>query len=374
MSRRLRGAIRRRAAVVCLLALAGGSTPAPAKNLRGVWYFGGNLFYHTTRDSLISNAADPADPRPADFLTRETSLEDGVAYGLTAGFGLTDWLSLQLDAGYHKGSLGPVDAYTEARYPVAGAINPNALTLLASKEESIPFSGGDLTQIPVSLSAVLRFRKDRPLNPFLSAGYGRLFLSFDADDEVAALNARMAAMRITRIDNEQGIEITPARHRPFKAEGRVPSSFPLSVRVQDSDRFDLRAGMEYALTGRMGLVVNAGYVFVSEPVKLDLAGQDEVILSIFPEELFREDGSLRLFNSLGGHPNPRVNPSDPNSPFLTCPKNTTDDFDNDGNPGDLCYDGGNPNFVPRPSGMFLVQGGELDLSGYDVHIGLRFYF
>src|SRR5262249_10337033 len=101
--------------------------PAHAEDLKGKWYFGGNLSFLSTTDSIRSNAGiiigslgddgipftgDPnedegcvafsnsnrpfCDPRPDDLLAREASVEETFKYDLTAGFGVTSWLNLQL--------------------------------------------------------------------------------------------------------------------------------------------------------------------------------------------------------------------------------------------------------------------------------------
>src|SRR5262245_17386849 len=70
---------------------------ALAEDLEKKWYFGGSLGFHTTQDEISSNAAMAFDPRPDDFISREVAVEDTIRFDLTAGFGLSKWLSLQLD-------------------------------------------------------------------------------------------------------------------------------------------------------------------------------------------------------------------------------------------------------------------------------------
>src|SRR5262249_20192393 len=120
--------------------------PAHAEDLEGRWYAGGHLSFLSTTDGIRSNAeiilgpfgddgvpftGDPneqlncslsvtfCDPRPNDLLGRESSIEETFAYDLTAGFGFTKRLSLQLDAAYFKGDVGPVQVFLSDHFPVA---------------------------------------------------------------------------------------------------------------------------------------------------------------------------------------------------------------------------------------------------------------
>jgi len=358
-----------RLAMLAVLALASGT--ADAKDTKGLWFFGGALGYHTTFDSVPVNADLPGDPRPDDYASREITLGDGLSYALSAGFGLTDHLTLQVDAGYYRSDVGDVDVYLTDGYPVAlNMLDPINVNAFRYRTASTPIPAGTLAQWPVSLTGTYRFRKDRPLTPYVGAGIGMIFIDLDTSDEVMALNERLSALRIRAVADEHGRDIMPPAYQPLQGIGRVPMEHPVGLEVDDAIEWHLTAGMEYFLGDRMSFVVDARYMYTSQKIVIDLGGQDQVDYTIWSEKLFRPDGSVRLFRNNGGFPNPYVDPSDPSKGIVTCAVKTTGDFDNDGHRDDLCYSA----ILGDPQGTFLVQGGSIDLSGFSVHLGMRFYF
>src|SRR5262245_58672534 len=209
---------------------------AHAEDLARRWYFGGSLAFLSTTDDIRPNATinvgPPGDdgipftgdrnesiqcvetggfsqvfcdPRPDHLLSREMTIEETLKLDLTGGFGLTSWLSLQVDASYFKGDVGPVDAFTRQFYPHAPDPNFNPVpTGLTRSEESFPILAGQITEIPVSISGVVRFRQETSLNPYVGVGGGIIFAEMDVSDDVGALNRRLGNMHIKAASNEWG--------------------------------------------------------------------------------------------------------------------------------------------------------------------------
>lgn len=401
--------------------------PVQAEDLKGKYYLGGNLSFLSTTDDIRSNSAiifshqfgddgipftgdpnelqgcsrtgtpsftnDPfCDPRPDDLLARETAIEETFKLDLTGGFGLTSWLSLQVDASYFKADVGPIDVFLRDAFPVSSnPLNPTALTTLRDRETVIPVQAGKITEIPVSLTGVVRFRKDSPLNPYIGVGAGMIFAEMDVGEDVASLNSRLASMRVRFVGNERGNDIPGLRGtQPQSADGRVPFTYPVSVKVEDAFEWHLIGGAEYFLNDRISLVFDARYSFADQNLLIEMAGEDQVNLIIYPEPMFRQDGSLKVFNARAEAPNTLCSEAGPNAigcagagPFarvnphsnqrFTCP--TVGDFDDDGRV-DQCYNilNASPRGVTQPSGMVVVQGGKIDLTGFAVAIGARFHF
>jgi hypothetical protein len=340
-----------------------------AKGVADRWYFAGSLGYVATRDTIANNAGEPFDPRPAHFESRETDVHDGPALAFQLGFGLTRSFSIQLDAAYFQGEVGPIDVYLQDQFPIAAnPLNPTVLNLMHSRERTIPVSAGELTQIPIGLSAVLRFRTDRTFNPYIGGGGGRIYARMDHDGDVTDLNARLGRLRILSLHDEHHAIITPDVPGLVAAEARVPWVYPVSVEVDDAWEGHIMAGLEWSASDRLSIVAEARYTFTGQSVMIDLEGQDQVNASIFSEKLFRKDGSVALFNQVPMAPNPFVD-NNPALGHVGCILTSTGDFDGDGHLGDLCY----PQTF-EPQGIFLVQGGELNLSQTTLSVGLRVYF
>jgi len=351
------------------------STTAGAATDSVRWYFSSDLNYHTTQDSIRSNATLGSDPRPDDLVEREITVQDTLSYSLAIGFNLKSWLALQLDLGFFRGEVGPIDVFLTDRFPVAtDPSNPSNLNAVRNRQTTIPVAAGRLTEIPVFLSGVSNFRRDKPFRPYLAVGFGEVFAELDEVDDVEDLNARLRSLRIRAVLNEQGQEITPPEYDGLKDAGRVPLTNPVFVRVDNGLAFRVSAGLEYAVNERLSVVSALTFVSTDAQIIIDLAGQDQVDFRIYSEELFRKDGSLKIFNSAGLAPNPLVDPSDPSKGRLKCPAGTIGDFDKDGRGGDVCYFNDPLSAVDDPVGVLLVQGGTITLGGFSAQIGIRFYF
>ncbi|HEY3176181.1 MAG TPA: outer membrane beta-barrel protein [Candidatus Polarisedimenticolia bacterium] len=410
--------------VVCLSAAAL-TAPAQAEDLRGRWYFGGHLGFLSTTDSIRSNAdiiigpvGDDGipftgdlneeqgcvgalstntycDPRPDDLLSRETTIEETVRAELDAGFGITSWLTFQLDASYFRGDVGPVDTFLRDHFPVSSGATAGVLDRFDDRERIIPVQAGTITEIPISLTGIVRFRKDSPLNPYVGVGLGMVFANIERSNDVDELNNRIASMRIRGIRDEFN---EPIGNPPSSqtVNGRIPFQNALRVDVKDSFEWHLVAGAEYFFNDKLSLVFDARYVFADQYLELDLGGEDQINLLIFSEKLFRPDGSVQIFSykgeapntlcadtgkpdGMGGtmyvgagcnnQPNGFVNPG-----ISNCP--TSGDFDGDGQT-DRCYGqnvGESPSGIRDPRGDVIVQGGRISLTGFAIATGLRFHF
>src|SRR5262249_555467 len=142
----------------------------------------------------------------------EITIEDRLSYGLTAGFGVTKWLSMQLDVGYFKGRVGPVDSYFADSFPISSdPSNPTNLNATRTRESSVPFDPGEATEIPVTISGIVRFRVDKTVNPYVGLGFGRIFSGVTGSDGLAAIDARLARLHITGEQDEFGKDLVPQR-------------------------------------------------------------------------------------------------------------------------------------------------------------------
>ena len=191
-------------------------SPVAAEDVRGRWSFSLGVGMMSTLDDIRNNAsvlrledpgrgfpddisddlvvADSNDRRQDDLLGRETAVEERQIYNLSVGYGLTSWLSLQVDVGYYQGNVGNLDTFNIDRRFVDlnddNTLSDGQGELLSTpfRDASVPMSVGQLEQIPVMFNAVFRFRKDSPFNPILGAGVGWIFTDFDESDAFRDLN------------------------------------------------------------------------------------------------------------------------------------------------------------------------------------------
>src|SRR5262245_22900130 len=324
---------------VAFVALAA-TSPSHAEDVKGKWYFGARLGFLSTTDDIRSNASiiigplgddgipftgDPneeqdctenssntfCDPRPDDLLSRETAIEETFKLDLDAGFGMTSWLSLQLDASYFKGDVGPIDTYLKDHFPCdnsavpGNCVSENAATLSGFKdrEKVIPVQAGTITEIPVSLTAIVRFRKDSPLNPYIGVGFGMIFADMDVSSDVAELNDRMNALHITGMANEFNDNITNPKDQSLASSGKIPFRNELKVEVNNAFEWHLAAGAEYFWNDKFSVVFDARYIFADEYLYMNLGGEDQIDVLHYTEEVYRPDGTTRYFVNQAQGPN-----------------------------------------------------------------------
>jgi len=209
---RRRTCVRRRAATLAMLvALLAVQLPALAEDERGRWTigFGGGIL--STFDDIRSNAAvveldnigrvnDISDDNPIDWdtrqddlLGRETSNEEVQTFNFSVAYGLTPWLSLQVDLGYYEGNVSNLDTFRMYRhYAALDSDNVNDDPLQTPLHDaSVPINVGQLEQIPMTVSAIFRFRRDSPFNPILGAGVGWVFTDLQDSQAFSDLNAEI---------------------------------------------------------------------------------------------------------------------------------------------------------------------------------------
>jgi opacity protein-like surface antigen len=423
----LRGPARAAIAALMLLAFSGG--PALAEDLKGKFYIGGNLGVLVTNDNIRNNAAliiaplgdDGApftgdkgeevscdsgniavycDPRPDDLIARQTAIETTFQGDIRFGYGLTSSLSLEFSAGYFEGNVNNLDVYTTKLVPISNnpldpcldPSNPQAepcrLTSNKLVDFKTPITAGKITEIPLELNAIVRFRKDSNLNPYLGGGIGYLITSLEQSPEVDAMNKRFASLHLLNTSDEFG----PNFGKVFSSSSDGNAAFlnPAEVTIDDGFQWQFTGGVDYFFNDWMSLQFEAKYVIArnlpwdgssdAHTVKISFKGEDQINLFGYPEDMFRANGSVKVFTKAGGPPNP-VDPASPSGMRFDCDiDNDGDiiddlkkDYDGDGNGPDQCYDP-----APGVSGTLrqttVAQGGSIDLTNFTFGFGLKFHF
>lgn len=388
-----------------------------AEDVKGKFYVGGNLAILVTTDNIRSNAAliiaplgrDGApftgdrgeviscdstrsnvfcDPRPDDLLSRQTQLQQTLKFDGHIGYGLTSNFSLQLDSGYYKGDITNFDVFTQKVVPFSsnpldpcvalGANDPfgpgvpcefhNSRT----KSEKTPIKAGKVTEIPLVLNGILRFRKDSNFNPYIGAGVGYLLTSVNQSDAVDALNARLSGLHIISMTDEFGDRFGRNLVAP-DTDGNAPFNRPTTVSIDKGFMYQFVGGGEYFFNDRVSLVFDARYAISGQAINILMrGGQDQIDVTAFTEDIFRKDGSLRVFLAQNSPPNPVIDPNNPGFRYVCDFQTSPPPRDYDGNGKvDACFGGSG---FRKPEEKIVVQGGQIRLSNFNFGFGIRFHF
>ena len=336
---------------------------------------------------------DPfCDPRPDDLVAREGTIEEALGFGVTAVFDVTRRFQLAFDANYYKSEVGPIDVYSIETYPVFFA---DQVIALLDRDVKEPIPAGELTQMPLSLTGLVRLRPDKSIRPYFGAGAGIILTEFEQDDAVDELQARLESLRVRGFANEHGRNVTPINNRSdFEFNnGLLRYTDKIVVETDDAYEWHLTAGLEYMFNDRLSMTFDARYLFADNEVAITIMGEKQLDIFTWPDEIYHPNGRLAVFSPTGGPPNPfciavpngygcaglppgkRVTPVDGpnnggvNGPPFTCPGRA--DFDGNGSK-DWCYFPGLKSAAGNDIlGMWVVQGGTIELSGYAFAMGIR---
>ncbi|MGD8376963.1 MAG: outer membrane beta-barrel protein [Acidobacteriota bacterium] len=381
-----------------------GATGAWAENTKGRWDIGGGFYFVSTVDDIRNNAAfvlfdQPgpdgipntgdetilfADPRPDDLITRETTLQEGVAFNVNFSYGVTDWLALQIDVGHYDANVVQLDTWVHQEgffdanddqlwdRAEGGQSRSGACVPPACFEQSQPFAAGSVTQIPISLNFVFRFRKDSPLNPYVGVGAGYVLLDssvsgrLDQVNEVLSGEAYPQGSRCSDLGLEPGCKIATVGTNNYFPTYEVcqretcPTFQDFTVDVEDAVQYNLMAGVEYFFNSKVSMYFDARYNFLNTSVNLKSPAYSSY------EQLHFNFASVAdtlpycgdaMFDDFGFPP--QFSRNDQGLPDVCRPGTPAE-------PGELEID--------RLTDELLIQGGTIDLSNYTLGVGVRFYF
>ncbi len=368
---------------ILVLALAMSFIPsAQAEDLSGRWQLGGSISWQSTQDSIRSNAAfalfDPLgadgiantgdeeflflDPRRDSLVEREASVDDDIRFDLQVAYGIKSWLSVQLEASYFSTNLIQFDTFvSQTRYVDNGdrILVFDGFCCVTEERQSTqsqPFVPAEVTQIPITASAVFRFWPEGVWNLFLTAGVGYVFIDIDETERFEQLNRIITNESMLRLSTQQ----IPLRDDPNQAllellyllestTGQLEQPDAITIEADDSMQYTLGVGGNYFINSHWAMDFEIRYLLMEQDIKIDVSGYDQLNYRYRSPENLLGCGNRLLF---------------PDELFPP-------DFDRF-NRGivDLC----------RPSNAFpfsdqvLVQGGTINLSSWVFRFGVRYVF
>lgn len=320
------GSKRLTGAVVAVVAVATWCGTAYAEDTKGKWQFGFGISYYATTDYIRSNsdvaiagtvagqggsalpAVGSVDDRPDENMLNEPSIQDDFRFDFSASYGLTRWLALELQTGYLNSAVGQIEYYNENKtHPLAPGVEikigsdnvrvcgPSRSGSCYSFQDSgfsstrsnefIPV--GEITEIPLMLSGLVRFRPESPLDPYIGLGVGYIFTDLAVSDEFTAKSDEVSSRTV---NNASYGEVTDQGHpnRIAPAPGFQPG--PMTVDVSDGFEYHVVGGVDYYVNDKFSMYVDARYVWAESQVDVKIDGAHQVRMPAF------DDGRLQMFN------------------------------------------------------------------------------
>ena len=422
------------AGAVIVTALSG--TPLRAEDTRKKWQFGAGFSYWSTDDNIRSNATtafapvDPSqgqnlpsilfsDPRPDANELNEPTIQDSFKFDFQSSFGLTRWVALQLDMSYFRGDVGNIEFYSEdSTVPISfsptppddpvnpgdppstqppNPLDPSHSICAPTSSSSTPPPGskpcflidnqspstvrrnaflpvGQITEIPVSVSGIVRFRPESPFDPYIGAGVGYIFTSLDTSKSrigtplVMTSSNSAGSNKIFSMNGFDGVRdftnglvveairsgargiLTYPCHQTFnpnnciadptRPAGGTPLT-ALSASVDDGMEYHLTGGVDYYFSDRWSVYIDARYVWAQSRVKIRVNDEEQIITS------FKDYGCVN------GAPTCRTVNFGVKDISNAVVLNPTADDTND---------------------ALLIQGGDIRLGGFSIGVGAKVTF
>jgi len=342
--------LKRVATSVCVgLAWLVSSSVVLAEDTKGKWQFGFGLSYFATTDYIRSNAdlaiangvvgdnglpsVGSTDDRPDINIMNQASIHDDFKFDFSASYGLTRWLAVEAAVGYIKAHVGNMEFYNENVTQFVSP-SPNDTTITAQANpacgpdaanqqrcwEWIPSAPdrvknntflpvGTITEIPINLSGLIRFRPESPLDPYIGVGVGYIMTDLKKGDEFQQKEAVIADPRFIVSAGDEGEYNINSRCRRVNGESCVNfHPGPLDATTKNAFEWHAIGGADYYMTDHMSVYVDARYVWTSGSVDIrtDDAHQVRFALS--------DPGNLEVF--VQGAPGKTYDPTKPDTWYL----------------------------------------------------------
>ncbi len=321
----------RRVAVLAIVVLSwsAGSWRVLAEDTKGKWQFGFGLSYFSTVDYIRSNAdlaittgvvneeglpsVGSVDERPDINIMNQASIRDNFKLDFSASYGLTRWFAVEAAASYMKAPVGNIEFYN--RNVTQGISSPNDTLISACGPDpanaahcwewtaQLPddvkhntfLPVGTITEIPLHLSGLIRFRPESPLDPYIGLGMGYIMTDLKKGDEFNRTAAIISdpAFRVTVADEgEYNIN-----NRCRRANGGSCTDFhpgPLEANVKNAFEWHAVGGVDYYMSDHMSVYVDARYVWTSGSIDIRTDDAHQVRFAVIDpgQLLLQQQGSV----------------------------------------------------------------------------------
>jgi opacity protein-like surface antigen len=282
------------------------SSMVRAEDTKGKWQFGFGLSYFSTTDYIRSNAdlaistgivdenglptVRSVDERPDINILNEPTIKDDFRIDFNASYGLTRWLALEAAVGYYNGPVGDIEYFSEDKFigvkePVDAGFggcgpdmdarcmnfNPDPTSTAIITNSFVPV--GEITQIPVHVSGLIRFRPESPFDPYIGLGIGYIMADLKTGSEFNDVAASIGGLRVvTASEGEFTEEARVDKSEP--SPGFVPA--PPEANVKNAFEWHAAGGVDYYVNERFSFYIDARYVWTSGSVDIRTDGAHQV--------------------------------------------------------------------------------------------------
>lgn len=336
---------------------------------------------NTCTGSQLEDVQQLFDPREEGEVFGTLEVRPMWAGTLAAQYGVNKHFLVEGSVGWQESEVGDIEfsAQFSGNGPEDEAVEGFNFT-----PYRIP--AGDLTVVPLSVSAIAHFRPRATFDPYLGLGIGYWIIGFDVNPEVDEISQKMDASRgtQTKLGVDGGLFST----------GVVNDLQGATVNAQDSFAWHLVGGAEFSFKKRWSAFVDVRWVDVSRDISVGFNGGMELGSSVpnFVDFQSSERANATYGPVLIGNCQKAVVPNE-NGEFVNCEGGGLLDLGRvvlqrteDADPIIDCQelnDAGSLDcevqFIFEPDGeadpgLYYAHGGSFSYDGFAVQLGVRFTF
>jgi hypothetical protein len=152
---------------------------------------------------------------------------------------------------------------------------------------------GTITEKPLQLSALIRFRPESPLDPYIGLGIGYLFTDLKIGDEFNTKSQEVSGLLVSSASEGEFTDINTAdKSAPVGQNGFHPA--PMVATVSSGLTWHAIGGVDYFLNQHVAVFLDARFTWTDAEVNITTDGAHQVLLSTYsPGKLqrFTNDGA-----------------------------------------------------------------------------------
>lgn len=297
------------------------------------------------------------DPRNDSAAIGDYGVRGQYAATISASYFFTKSLFLEGSVGYRRGAVGNIEV--QAEFDGTPSSNTQSFNF-----RIFDLKAGTLQQVPVQLTAGLRFRPKAIFNPYVTLGVGYSYNAFTPSSELDQLSANMD-MSTGGLAVLQG---TAFGGEGFGSVQSISDMSGITVDVPNTPEWHAGGGFEVTFKKHWVVYLDAQYITYSGKLRMTINGGKELGISVPSDQVritnpnaYGPFGAYRIAS--GGLIDGGSLVPGPNAPPGTdC---TVD--------ASSCTFTGPKDGIPDP-GYYYVHAGDVRFDGLNVQAGVRFTF
>ncbi|MBZ5640309.1 MAG: outer membrane beta-barrel protein [Acidobacteriia bacterium] len=209
------------------------------------------------------------DPRNDNAALGDLEIRTAPRVMATIQYAVNRFFVVEGSAGYQSGNVGAIEMQAEFLGTVIAPIERHKYTVFEVQ-------AGKMTQIPLQVTAIARFRPKARLNPYLGLGAGYTMVGFEPSSGLDTLSRRMDGL----VGGQTRLSPYPATQPQAPAASDLVALSGGKVVADNSFEWHAVGGMEYSLKRKWAIYADLRYVTSSRAFTIGFNGSSGLGISL----------------------------------------------------------------------------------------------